>query len=335
MKYLVTSYKNNAEKQEIENKGLYCYDLRHSDEGGEIAGIEKSVLVNRIGSIITDEKLKFGNKRYYNDFIDFKEFSANNTEVYTIEELQDETKENSHKVINGYVIHKEGTWCEITKNGHHIFEGNVDEKMTPEQIYQEVMKEVVFSINGKEVLSYDFLNEFAGERESTIKLLAEKNKFSEKDIEVTIKKPKLDENILKVKYIGIDNWDRPVYKDENGKIYKDTNLGMGELALCTSSNNNFYGEPDTPINEDIEIKIVENFNKDKKQQFIQKSRLLKTDDKEYPYNVQILNSVDGGKNFYYTGNGRLCKTKLEAEDYRKQLEEKGIKKEKIRGREAR
>ena len=44
--------------------------------------------------------------------------------------------------------------------------------MTPEQIYQEVTKEVVFSINGKEVLSYDFLNELAGERESTNKQLA-------------------------------------------------------------------------------------------------------------------------------------------------------------------
>lgn len=89
MKYLVTSYKDNAEKQEIESKGLYCYDLRHSDEGGEIATIEKSVLVNRIGSIITDKELKFGNK-YYNNFIDFEEFSARNTEVYTIVYLSSE-----------------------------------------------------------------------------------------------------------------------------------------------------------------------------------------------------------------------------------------------------
>lgn len=268
MKYLVTSYKDNVEKQEIESKGLYCYDLRHSDEVGEIATIEKRVLVNRIGSIITDKELKFGNKKYPDDFIDFEEFSANNTEVYTIEELQDITKEkineNIHKVINGCNIHKEGTWCEITKNGHHIFEGNVDAKMTPEQIYQEVLKEVVFSINGKEVLSYDFINEFAGERESTIRQLVEENKCNEKDIEVTIRKPKLDENILKVKPVGIDNWDRPVYKDENGKIYKDTNLGSGELALCTSSNNNFYGEPDMPVKENIKIEIVENFNRNKK-----------------------------------------------------------------------
>lgn len=268
MKYLVTSYKDNAEKQKLESKGLYCYDLRHSDEGGEIATIEKSVLVNRIGSIITDKELKFGNK-YYNDFIDFEEFSASNTEVYTIEQLQDKTKEkaneNSHKVINGYSIHKEGTWCEITKNGEHIFDGNVDVNMTPEQIYQEVMKEVVFSINGKEVLSYDFLNEFAGERKSTIKQLAEENKCNEKDIKVTVRKPKLKEKILKVKYIGIhDKWSMPVYKDEKGTIYKDTNLGKGKIALCTSSNNDFYGEPDIPVREDVKIEIVKNFTRNKK-----------------------------------------------------------------------
>lgn len=266
MKYLVTSYKDNAEKQKIESKGLYCYDLRHSDEGGEIATIEKSVLVNRIGSIITDKELKFGNK-YYNNFIDFEEFSARNTEVYTIEQLQDKPKEkvneNSHKVINGYSIHKEGTWCEVTKKGLHIFDGNVDMNMTPEQIYQEVMKEVVFSINGKEILSYDFVNEFAGERESTIKQLAEENKCNEKDIKVTIRKPKLKE-ILKVKFIGIDNWDRPVYKDKNGKVYKDTNLGKGEIALCTSSNNSFYGEPDRLLKENIKVEIVESFARNKK-----------------------------------------------------------------------
>lgn len=267
MKYLVTSYKDNAEKQEIESKGLYCYDLRHSDEGGEIATIEKSVLVNRIGSIITDKELKFGNK-YYNNFIDFEEFSARNTEVYTIEQLQDNPKEkvneNSHKVINGYSIHKEGTWCEITKNGKHIFDGVVDVNMTPEQIYQEVTKEVVFSINGKEVLSYDFLNELAGERESTIKQLAEENKCNVKDIKVSIRKPELKEKILKIKFIGIDNWDRPVYKDEKGTIYKDTNLGIGEIDLHTSSNNNFYGEPDMSIKENTKIEIVESFNRNKK-----------------------------------------------------------------------
>ena len=175
---------------------------------------------------------------------------------------QNMKNEKKHKIINGYLICKEGTWCEVTKNGEHIFDGNVDENMTFEQIYQEINKEVVFSLNGKEILSYDLLNEFAGERDSTIELLAQENKCDAKDIKITIRKPNLSEKVLNIKFIGIDNWDRPVYKDENGRILKDTNLGIGEIALCTSSNNSFYGEPDTPINEDTKVKIVKEFNKD-------------------------------------------------------------------------
>lgn len=175
---------------------------------------------------------------------------------------QNMKNEKKHKIINGYLICKEGTWCEVKKNGEHIFDGNVDENMTFEQIYQEINKEVVFSLNGKEILSYDLLNEFAGERDSTIELLAQENKCDAKDIKITIRKPNLSEKVLNIKFIGIDNWDRPVYKDENGRILKDTNLGIGEIALCTSSNNSFYGEPDTPINEDTKVKIVKEFNKD-------------------------------------------------------------------------
>lgn len=175
---------------------------------------------------------------------------------------QNMKNEKKHKIINGYLICKEGTWCEVTKNGEHIFDGNVDENMTFEQIYQEINKEVVFSLNGKEILSYDLLNEFAGERDSTIELLAQENKCDAKDIKITIRKPNLSEKVLNIKFIGIDNWDRPVYKDENGRILKDTNLGIGEIALCTYSNNSFYGEPDTPINEDTKVKIVKEFNKD-------------------------------------------------------------------------
>jgi len=68
---------------------------------------------------------------------------------------------------------------------------------------------------------------------------------------------------LKVKIIGIDNWDRPVYQDEKGKLYKDVNLGTGCLALCTATNNQFYGEPDTPISDNINVEVVKQFNKNK------------------------------------------------------------------------
>lgn len=35
----------------------------------------------------------------------------------------------------------------------------------------------------------------------------------------------------------------------------------------------------------------------------------------YMFNVQILTSVDGGKNWYYCGNGKFCETREEAEEF--------------------
>lgn len=43
-------------------KGLYVYDIRHSDEDwGEPATIEPKVIVNHMGAIITNEEIKFPN----------------------------------------------------------------------------------------------------------------------------------------------------------------------------------------------------------------------------------------------------------------------------------
>lgn len=51
---------------------------------------------------------------------------------------------------------------------------------------------------------------------------------------------------VKLTYKGMDNWDRPVYEDENGKLWKDVNPSeYSKPDLCTSLNNEFYGEPDT------------------------------------------------------------------------------------------
>lgn len=68
---------------------------------------------------------------------------------------------------------------------------------------------------------------------------------------------------LKVKLVGIDSWDRPVYKDKSGNLYKDVNLGRGELDLHTAVNNDFNGEPDSPINSDIKVSVIKSFNKNK------------------------------------------------------------------------
>jgi len=83
MKYLVTSHKDIKEKEEIQKQGLYCYDLRGSDDGVGVATIEKSILVNRVGSIITNEEIKFQK----DDFIDYDFFEKVNENVGTIEEL--------------------------------------------------------------------------------------------------------------------------------------------------------------------------------------------------------------------------------------------------------
>jgi len=71
---------------------------------------------------------------------------------------------------------------------------------------------------------------------------------------------------LKVKFIGIDDWNRPVYCDEDKNLYKDINLGEGTISLCNVCENDFYGEPEAPINENVEVKIIKEFNKNKEQE---------------------------------------------------------------------
>ncbi len=51
----------------------------------------------------------------------------------------------------------------------------------------------------KEILSYDLLNEFEGEREITIKQLAEENKCNEKDIKSCNKKTRIKTTNFKSK----------------------------------------------------------------------------------------------------------------------------------------
>lgn len=96
IKFLVTSIKSSEEKRKYEEMGLYCYDLRDSDFGNDIASIEKHVLVNRIGTMITDRKLKLEDK-YPNDFIDYDTFVEKNNQVDSIKDLlnKDKFKDNN------------------------------------------------------------------------------------------------------------------------------------------------------------------------------------------------------------------------------------------------
>lgn len=59
--------------------------------------------------------------------------------------------------------------------------------------------------------------------------------------------------MIKLKFIGIDGWDRPVYQDKEGNLWKDVNLGNGTPSLFATCNNEFEGEPDYPLTEEFSI----------------------------------------------------------------------------------
>ena len=53
---------------------------------------------------------------------------------------------------------------------------------------------------------------------------------------------------ITLNYIGMDSWDRPVYEDESGVLWKDISpLKKWPPELCTSIGNKFDGEPDTQM----------------------------------------------------------------------------------------
>lgn len=88
MKYFITEYKSQEAKDNLRLLGLFCYSLRSSENNwSEIATIEEHVLINRYGSIITDEEIKLGT-HYPENFIDFLEFSLQNTKVNSLCDLK-------------------------------------------------------------------------------------------------------------------------------------------------------------------------------------------------------------------------------------------------------
>lgn len=63
---------------------------------------------------------------------------------------------------------------------------------------------------------------------------------------------------LELTYIGLDSWLRPVYKDIDGKLFVDVdNRENRKPEICTKYNNQFEGEPDTPIQYIEKYKSVE------------------------------------------------------------------------------
>lgn len=62
-------------------------------------------------------------------------------------------------------------------------------------------------------------------------------------------------------YIGLDRWSRPVYQDENGRLWKDIDNRLGWLGyrnenICSVARNEFEGEPDCSMENSIIIDFV-------------------------------------------------------------------------------
>lgn len=96
---------------------------------------------------------------------------------------------------------------------------------------------------------------------------------------ISLKKDNLENNIIQyiqsnymfkkmqldIKLIGYDAWERPVYRDKNGNLYKDINLSKDSMLLYTTYNNTFYGEPFGRVADNYEFNIVKSFNNKEKE----------------------------------------------------------------------
>ena len=61
---------------------------------------------------------------------------------------------------------------------------------------------------------------------------------------------------LTLYYKGRDSWRRPVYESD-GKLFVDVNPQKGSRpGVCSKYNNEFDGEPDTSVREDVQITFV-------------------------------------------------------------------------------
>ncbi|MGO5336735.1 hypothetical protein ACTQZS_07985 [Bilifractor sp. LCP19S3_H10] len=63
-------------------------------------------------------------------------------------------------------------------------------------------------------------------------------------------KEKSKNHIYHLTFIGFDSWDRPVYEDQNMKLWKDVDpMSDRNPKLCSALNNNIDGEPDIEMRD--------------------------------------------------------------------------------------
>jgi len=73
---------------------------------------------------------------------------------------------------------------------------------------------------------------------------------------------------LVLKYIGEDDWSRPVYQDQFTHLWKDIELGDGDHAsLYSVAGDEFDGEPDMPIKQEFMIQSADLPEKTKRFQY--------------------------------------------------------------------
>lgn len=114
----------------------------------------------------------------------------------------------------------------------------------------------------------------------------------------------INENVRTMEFLGVDFWDRPVYKCiENGYLWKDISLGKSDTpALYSSSNNEFDGEPGSPIKSDLVV-------------------VFKTKYEESPNRADymLLGRLQSDCE-YYLGHGGRCESRLWAGSVTEQIE---------------
>lgn len=52
-------------------------------------------------------------------------------------------------------------------------------------------------------------------------------------------------------FLGRDDWDRPVYEDDDGRLYVDIAPCSCYPHIHTKSGNGFEGEPEMPVEAEI------------------------------------------------------------------------------------
>lgn len=115
----------------------------------------------------------------------------------------------------------------------------------------------------------------------------------------------MNDNIRTMELLGVDDWDRPVYKCvETGNLYKDITLGSENPELY-SCNNDFYGEPNCHIKYDLEIHF---------------SKTVEQITQEEKFNYQFLDRLRSDCE-YYLGYGDRYAKHLWAGNEQKQIDE--------------